>query len=248
MDSVTYLDDPLDIALGVVDVKTGKVLGPLLRRGLITTNWLLAMVRIETRTPKSTFAFRGDASFEGGVNGQMIFRYHGKLNIPFPEGFRFPAIDLTNHILIGPDSALDPFLRWQAMSLSASPPVAQSGSANRVVASTGDEFSYNYFIPNGSGTASFEYVNHTRNATFRMQALTWVGHINSRSASCAPGECDTLSFAGFGTWSDDPGDASHIATVQVSTSERFPYVTIMIDGGRTSSVNTKPQNVDDTMP
>ena len=41
---------------------------------------------------------------------------------------------------------------------------------------------------------------------------------------------------------------SVIATVQVSTSPRFPYVTIMIDGGRTSSANTKPQNVDDTMP
>ena len=248
MDSVTYLDDPLDIALGAVDVRTGKVLGPLLRRGLITTNWLLAMVRIETRTPKSTFAFRGDASFERGVHGQMLFRYHGKLNIPFPEGFKFPATDLTNHILIGPDSALDPFLRWQAMSLSDSPRLARSGGADRLVASTGDEFSYSYSIPDQAGTASFDYVNHTRNATFRMQALTWVGFINSRASACASGDCDTLSFAGIGTWSDDPVDQSHIATVQVSTSGRFPYVTIMIDGGRTSSVNTKPANVEDTMP
>lgn len=248
MDSVTYLDDPLDIALGVVDLKTGKVLGPLLRRGLITTNWLLAMVRIETRTPKSTFAFRGQASLEQGVNGQMVFRYHGKLNIPFPEGFKFPAPDLTNYILIGPDSALDPFLRWQAMHAPESPRIAKSGGADRVVASTGDEFSYSYAIPSGAGTASFEYVNHTQDATFRMQGLTWVGFINSRTATSSPGEYDTLTFAGIGTWSKDPGDGSHIATVQVSTSGQFPYVTIMIDGGRTSSVNTKPKNVDDTMP
>ena len=40
----------LDFALGAVDVRTGKILGPFLRRGIITTNWLLAMVRIETRT------------------------------------------------------------------------------------------------------------------------------------------------------------------------------------------------------
>ena len=59
---------------------------------------------------------------------------------------------------------------------------------------------------------------------------------------------DTLSFAGIGTWSANPGDHSHVATVQVSTSKQFPYVTIMIDGGRTQSVNTKPANVDDTMP
>ena len=248
MDSVTYLDDPLDIAMGVVNVKTGKVLGPLLRRGLITTNWLLAMVRIETRTPNATFAFRGPASLEQGVNGQMVFRYHGQLHIPFPEGFRFPATDLTNHILIGPDSALDPFLRWQAMSVSDAPRLARSGGASRVVASTGDEFSYSYGIPAGDGEASFEYVNHTKDATFRMQAVTWIGFINSRTAASAPGDFDTLTFAGIGTWSKDPENESHVATVQVSTSSEFPYVTIMVDGGRTSSVNTKPTNVEDTMP
>ena len=248
MDSVTYLDDPLDIALGAVDLRTGKLLGPLLRRGLITTNWLLAMVRIETRTPKATFQFRGAASLEKGVHDQMVFRYHGKLHIPFPEGFRFPATDLTNHILIGADSALDPFLRWQAMSLPEAPRLARSGGASRVTASTGDEFSYSYAIPAGDGKASFEYVNHTRDATFRMEGLTSVGFLNSRTAASRAGDYDTLSFAGIGRWSKDPADASHIATVQVSTSGRFPYVTIMVDGGRTSSVNTKPANVEDTMP
>ena len=248
MDSVTYLDDPLDIALGAVDLRTGKVLGPFLRRGMITTSWLVAMVRIETRTPKSTFAFRGQASLEQGVNGQMMFRYHGKLNIPFPEGFKFPASDLTNYILIGPDSALDPFLRWQAMHAPEAPAPATSGGADHIVASTGDEFSYSYAIPAGAGTASFEFVNHTQDATFRMRALTWVGFINSKTAASPPGDYDTLTFTGIGAWSKDPGDGSHIATVQVSTSGRFPYVTIMIDGGRTLSVNTKPKNVDDTMP
>ena len=85
-------------------------------------------------------------------------------------------------------------------------------------------------------------------STFRMLGLTWVGFINSRTAASSPGDYDTLTFAGIGTWSKDPGDESHIATVQVSTSGRFPYVTIMIDGGRTSNANTKPKNVDDTMP
>jgi hypothetical protein len=248
MDSVTYLDDPLDISLGAVDLRTGKVLGPMLRRGLITTSWLLAMVRIETRTPKATFAFRGDASIEKGVHGQLVFRYDGKLYIPFPEGFRFPAPDLENHIIIGPESALEPFLRWQAMSIPDTPHLARAGGAERILASTGDEFSYRYSIPEDGGPASFEYVNHTTNATFRMQGLTWVGFVNSRSSLCAPGDCDTLSFAGLGTWSPDPDDDVHVATVQVSTSRQFPYVTIMIDGGRTSSVNVKPANVEDTMP
>jgi hypothetical protein len=206
MDSVTYLDDALDIAIGAVDLRSGKLIGDLLRRGLITTNWLLAMVRIEDRTPKSTFAFRGPVSFEKDANGQTIFRFHGKLHIPFPQGFRFPAPDLTNCFLIGPDSALDPFLRWQAMHVPKASRVAASGGAEHVKASTGDEFSYKYSIPGDGGPASFEYVNHTKNATFQMRALTWVGHINSRTAASAAGEFDTLSFAGVGTWSPDGDD------------------------------------------
>ena len=81
-----------------------------------------------------------------------------------------------------------------------------------------------------------------------MEGLLWADLINSRTSAAAQGDYDTISFAGIGAWSKDPGSASHIATVQVSTSPRFPYVTIMIDGGRTQSVNTKPVNVDDTMP
>jgi hypothetical protein len=248
MDDITYLDDCLDIAVGAVDVRTGKVLGLLLRRGIITTNWLLAMVRIETRTPKSTFQFRGRASFEQGVNGQMVFRYDGKLHIPFPEGFKFPAPDLKNSFIIGPDSALEPFVRWQGMWSPGAPRQAVSGSADHMTASTGEQFSYRYEISADGSRASFEYTNHAKSATFRMQGLTWVGHINSRTASSAPGESDTVSFAGFGTWTADRSGDPHIASVQVSTSKRFPYLTILIDGGRIDSVNTKPANVEDTLP
>jgi hypothetical protein len=248
MDTVSYLDDPLDIALGAVNLKTGKLIGRLLRRGLITTSWLLAMVRLETRTPKATFAFRGDASLEKGVHGQTVFRYNGKLHIPFPEGFLFPRSDLTNTITIGPDSALDPFVRWQAMAVPDSMTVAKSGSASRIQASSGEEFSYSYSIPSGDTPASFEYENHTKGGTFRMQCLTWVGLINSKTSACSMGDCDTVTFSGLGTWSKDPTGAPHVAAVQVSTSARFPYVSILIDGGSTSNANTKPANVDDTMP
>lgn len=81
-----------------------------------------------------------------------------------------------------------------------------------------------------------------------MQGLTWVGFINSRTATSAPGDYDTVTFAGLGTWSKDPANGPHVAAVQVSTSGRFPYVSILIDGGVTSNANTKPENVADTMP
>ena len=35
---------------------------------------------------------------------------------------------------------------------------------------------------------------------------------------------------------------------QVSTSAQYPYVSILIDGGETSNVNTKPERLEDTMP
>ncbi|HEX4347950.1 MAG TPA: hypothetical protein VHZ73_10275 [Vicinamibacterales bacterium] len=248
MNDITYLDDPLEVSLGVIDTKTGKIAGPLLRRGIITTNWLLAMLRLETRTPKSTFMFRGDAAVEGGVNGQLVFRYDGKLNIPFPAGFFFPAADLEHTIVIGPDSALDPFVRWQAMSIADAPPPAVSGAGDRIASSNGDVFSYRYEIHAGGKGGSFEYTNHTRNKIFTMLGVAAVNVINSRTSSAGPGEHDTVSFAGTGTWSDDPGNTSHIATVQVCTSKQFPYVSILVDGNRSSSVNTKPVNVADTLP
>src|SRR5262249_49911361 len=145
MDSVSFAGDPLDISHGVVDLATGHVVGPLLHRGLITTNWLLAMVMLETRTPRATFQFRGPASFEHGANGQLLFRYNSGLLIPFPEGFGFPKADLKSTYAVGPNSKSDPFVRLQAMD--APPPgsvPARSGGGSRVKGSTGDEFSYRY--------------------------------------------------------------------------------------------------------
>jgi hypothetical protein len=67
---------------------------------------------------------------------------------------------LTNAFIIGPDSALDPFIRWQAMCVPGSPKISVSGGAGKVVASTGEEFSYRYSIPKDGETAAFEYTNH----------------------------------------------------------------------------------------
>lgn len=248
MDTISYLDDALEVAQCAVNLKTGKVLGHLLRRGIITTNWLLAMIRLEERIPKNTFSFRGPASFEKGVNGQMVFRYKGDLHLPFPEGFKFPAPDLNSTFIIGPNSALDPFVRFQAMCVPGSPRIVKSGGADRLVASTGEEFSYTFSLPEEAAAARFEYTNHTKGATFRMQCLSWLRFMNSRTASVVEGDFDTVTFSGFGTWSGDPAGGLHLASVQVSTSKQFPYISILIDGGHTSDVNTKPQNVGDTMP
>ena len=236
MNGVAYLDDPLDIAVAAVNVKTGKVIGPLLRRAMITTNWLVAMLELEPRIPRTTFAFRGPASFEARGNGGLVFRYHGTLHLLFPEGFAFPAPDLQHAFLIGEGSALNPFLRFEAMSLS--PRAAKSGGVSRVAASSGQEFTYRYDIPADAANASFEYTNHTQDATFLMRGLLWAGALNSSVPTSGDG--DTIAFSGYGTWSKDASPALHVVSVQVSTAPAAPYVSILVDGGATSNVNTRP--------
>jgi hypothetical protein len=247
-DNISWLDDPLDIAVGAVDVRTGKVVGHLLKRGMINTNWILAMLRLEPRTPKSTFEFRGPASFAKGVNGETVFRYYGDLPIPFPEGFSFPASDLTTPITIGAGSALDPFLRFQAMHVPGTARIARSGGSRQMTASTGVDFSYRYSIESGPGASSFELTDITNGGSFRMTRLTWVDALNSRASVAPTGDFDTLTFTGLGTWSEDPAGGLHTVTVQVSTSPTHPYLTILVDGGYTRNLNTRPPDRDLTLP
>lgn len=248
MDKISWLDDPLDLAVGVVNVKTGKVLGHFLRRGMITTSWLLAMVRLEPRTPRATFTFRGPASFVKGVHGQSVFRYRGDLHIPFPEGFYFPASDLETKITIGKNSALDPFLSFQGIQVPGAPKARKSGGSRQSTASNGDEFTYRFDVPGESGKPLFEYTNITRGGTFRLQSLSSVSFLNSKTSTSAAGEYDTISFTGFGTWSEDPTNGQHTAAVQICDAPHVPYVSIVIDGGPTSNVNIRPANRDTTKP
>ncbi len=247
-DNISWLDDPLDIAVGAVDLQTGKLIGHLLRRGMINTNWILAMLRLEPRTPKSTFEFRGPASFVKGANGETVFRYYGDLHIPFPEGFFFPAADMVTPITIGPNSALDPYLRFQGTYVPKKPALSWSGGSRQMTASNCVDFSYRYSITNGPGESSFELEDITGGGRFQMTRLTWVDMLNSRGSVAPPGEFDTLSFTGLGTWSEDAAGGLHTAAVQVSTSPGHPYVTILIDGGYTRNLNTRPPNRDIILP
>jgi hypothetical protein len=240
MAGVGWADDPFEFSIGAVNVKTGRFLGPLLYRGFIVQNILLALMQIEPRTPKSSFFFRGPAGFEKDASGQTVLSFYGTYNIPYPEGFKFPQPDLQSAFTAGPSSALDPYLYFQAMDGIAPAPGGKSGGARGVVASNGQRFSYSYAIPGypSGKPASFEYVNETTGGTFRMESLTWVNFSNG-GRDCAPGECEVITFTGIGLWSHDT-QRPHVALVQVSTAPSMPYVTIQIDGGLVSNVNTKP--------
>jgi hypothetical protein len=208
------------------------------------------LVRVEPRTPRASFYFRGPASFERGSNDQLIYRFNGTVHIPYPEGFKFPSPDLTTSYVAGPDSALDPFMRIQAMCGGGEPQSLKKGGAEKVVASNGNSFSYRYSIPRDAtrGKAMFEYTNHSQGGTFQMCGLAWSRFTNSRGPVHRHGEYDTVTFTGFGTWSKGPPDKLYVATVQISTARECPYTSIQIDSGLVSNVNTKPADDNATLP
>jgi hypothetical protein len=252
LEDVAFADDPFDVNLGAVNLKTGRVLGPMLYRGFIAQDLLFVLLeQNDGRIAPSSFFFRGPASFERGTAGETIFRFNGDVTVDF-EGFRFPSPDFVkaNSWVAGEGSRLDPFLRIRAVhSPPTSTPTVMSGG-DRLMASIGQEFSYNYSIPcDPVGRPSFfEYTNFdsAEGGTFRMYSLAAVNCSNSRGSTLPAGQYDTVTFSGFGSWSRD--EDPHLVTVQIAAAEDVPYVSILIDGGLISGVNTKPEQLEDSLP
>jgi hypothetical protein len=239
LDNVYLLEDPFDLALGAVDVRTGDVIGDIVHRGFIGQDTFFALVRVEPRTPQESFRFRGPASFRGGPQ-QLTYRFDGQLTIPYPAGFLFPGTDLATGVVVGTDSKLDPFMEIVAVHVDSHKQAARSGRAKDVISSIGARFAYDYNVGNDGPLqpARFHYRNDLKKAEFELLpgGLSAVTFHQS-----GPGEntrADTVTFTGFGTWSFGTYRSLHQATVQVSTTPAAPYVSILIDGGRVSNVNT----------
>jgi hypothetical protein len=240
---VCFADDPFEFSIGSIDITTGRLLGPLLFRGFIVQEMLMKLIELEPRTPKSSFFFRGPANFERDASGQTVFNFNGIVRVPYPEGYGFPQPDLKSIYIVGPGSNLDPFVYIQAMDGQAAPPEGKSGNAQHVAASNGQQFSYRYSIPGSPAgkPAAFEYMNETIGASFKMTTLVWVSFLNAKRTARGGAEPDAVSFTGIGVWSQDAQPVPHVATVQISTAADLPYVSIIIDSGTLSNVNTKPK-------
>jgi len=243
--SAYLLEDPLDIAVGVVHAKSGKVIGDFLHRGLIGQSLIFALFRIESRTPKSSFQFRGPAGFTRGRDGRLRFNLNSAVSIPYPEGFWFPKPDLASGVLVGPDSSLDPYLQLEAVAPPADN-AAIAGGERRVIATTNEVFSYQFAIParsSANDAGSFEYTNHSADdATFTSVFMT------SSAVFTADARSDGVSrrvvnFTAVGHWSRDSTERPHFATIEISCSDNDRYVSIQIDGGFLSNVNTQPNTV-----
>jgi hypothetical protein len=254
LDDLAIIDDPFDVSVGAVDLRTGRFVNELLHRGFINQDLIFALLRVEPRTPGSSFLFRGPAVLEKGPGGEPLFRFKGEVFIPYPEGFFFPTPNLTTGFPIGPNSRLDPFLWLHAIPDQRAGDYVKTGEGRDITSSAGERFSYRYSIPNDQTKhrATFEFENHTQQGKFRMHSLAWVGFTNSQgsqdSGSRRSVAYDTLSFTCFGVWSKDGVETLVQASAQFSTSSERPYVGIQIDSGIVSNVNTKPPNIKDALP
>lgn len=232
------VNDPFDIPWGVVNLKTGEVSGDFLHRSFFGQNVFFALLRVEPRTPKGSFEYRGPAMFEQ-ERDQWRLRFNGTCYLPYQEGFLFPKPNLADGFVIGSNSALDPFFQIDSVCSQQPRTGRKNGVATKQIASTGDVFSYRYSISNTTGNprASFEYTNHSQGGTFVMDSLTWVEFFNSGTQRSS--DLDTVAFNGFGRWSLDESDRLHSVSAQFSTERGNPYSSILIDGGQVSNVNTQ---------
>ena len=252
LDDVFLLSDPFDLSVAAVDVGTGAVLGQQLHRGFIGQNVFFALLRVEPRTPKASFQFRGPAVFQRTPSGQTVYRFDGQVHIPYPPGFLFPYPNLATGFPAGPGSALDPYFWVQAMDGGGGPeaPYVKQGGERDVLASAGDRFSYRYAIPAEPRrqAAVFEYHNHSQEGSFRLRSLAWVRFGNARTSPPRQGRYDIVTFAGFGIWTKAGVDSPVPVAVQISTAGDAPYVGIQVGGGAISNVDTKPEEAAAALP
>ena len=123
--------------------------------------------------------------------------------------------------MIGPDALLLPYLRHQAMRVEGRAWMPRSGEA-RITSSFGEEFSYKYSIPEEGEKPFFEYTNYAIGGTFRLECLTWLNYLRSRTSS---GSCRRVRHGdvyGLGSWSNDPTGGVHVRVGPVLHVARVP--------------------------
>jgi hypothetical protein len=256
MTSLSVVDDPFDISVGAINLETGRMINDLPHRGFINQTVIYALLRIEPRTPKGTFYFRGPALITKDKRDQMVFRFRGITHLPYPEGFLFPRPDLVTGFPAGPGAYLDPFLWFHAIQSNPSPDAVMEGEVQHMRATSGDDFSYRYRIPADpvNQEAIFEYENHTQEGKFRMHSLAWVDFSNSGATPSSRALYDTVTFSGYGIWTKDDiwsnvtTNTLLQASVQITTAPDKPYTGISIAYNVVSNVHTKPENEADALP
>ena len=246
LNDLAVIDDPFDLSVAAIDVRTGETLQPLLNRGFINQDLLFALLRVEPRTPKASFFFRGPAALSQGSSGQ-VFSFVGQVHIPYDAGYLsagaadqspllFPDPNLATAFPVIGGGSLDPYLWMWAVQHDRAGAVSKAGEADHAVSSRGEVFSFYFALPGDAceTTSAFWYENHTQQGSFKMHSLAWVdfGHSNGGES------VDTVTFSGFGVWTKNGLEVVTQASAQFFYSAGISYVGIQIGaGGGISNAN-----------
>ena len=250
MDELAVVDDPFDISVAAIDLRTGRAVLPMLHRAFIEQDLIYAFLRVEPRTPRSSFFFRGPADFSQTSDGRLAFRFNSIVRVPYPQGFSFPQPNLSEPFIVGPDSRLEPYLWLRSVEDVPAGNFVFERSETGLVSSRGERFSYRAAIPAPGVMRRPEFVfeNHTQKGTFRLTGVVWVSFGASLQSSPGDSQVDTVTFSCYGVWTKDGKRAFVPAAVQICSSLAAPYVGIQVDSADVSSVNTKPELEVDALP
>lgn len=237
LNDLSVIDDPFDLSVGALDLRTGEWLQPLLHRGFINQDLIFALLRLEPRTPKDSFFFRGPSKLLKDPGVGSVLSYFGQVRIPYPPGFFFPDPNLATRLPVTGGGSLDPYLWLLAFQDGIVPNKVKTGKCDSLVSSRGELFSYRYVIPGkpSEHQAMFEYENLSQQGKFRMHCLTWISIANPTIEGMV---FDTVTFSCFGMWMKDGIERVVPGAAQFAFSDEATYVGIQIgNGGEISNAN-----------
>ena len=248
--SPVLLEDSFDLAVAHLNLNTGLFNNDMVYRGIPAQSLFVSIINLNiTRIPLDTFRFRGTGYLRKGPHGESIFGYQS-LYINSFDTFSFPSPDYSKPnraFIVGAGSYIRPFLHFQGIDTNTErSTIVKTGSADRLNSSLDEPFSYTYSIScdPAAGTGTFDMTNFSSAASggsFHMENISSVNCSNSKFSTTPAGDFDTVTFAGYGTWSRDAANGRHLVTFQESKQPGLPlYVTILIDGGLISKTHTKP--------
>lgn len=242
-----FVDEPFNFAHGVIDLKSGRVIGEFEYPMYIDQSIIEALIpdnngRVSTdpfflismRAPQNPDDI-GYTFFEKTANGQTMFRANLFHHRSF-ESYCFPQPSLLPGICwIGPkDANLNIFGKLQAVHLAGPAVSIVKADRRSFVSSVGDTFTYNFSAncnsPNAATT--FVYTNNNSGSsggTFTMTSPASISCTNSRVSTAARGDYDQIAITGFGIWSKDPaGSLPRFMASSISVDPANPFALIQV--------------------
>lgn len=221
--------DPWNLALGVVDTRTGRFVGELLHRGLVIHDLIFRILAVEPCNPKGSFCYLGEAAFGAAPGGGSELEFAGATRLPYPAGYRFPAARPGESFVVGEGSQLTPFL-----ALSARSPGDAAGTLrghDEGLSQYGDRIGIAYSVRCGKAPRlDLTLTDHRRGTTFVTGDLVW---LDCSAAGSGTG-VDTVTFTA--TASSGGGAAEHTLSGQLHRTAEATLAALLVDGGTTADL------------